>query len=565
MSAPISKEQWAEIRSQSENVLETIKVRLGLDKVLLTYQAKTLALLNSVSRVILFIEKSRRIGETWGLAAESALRASRARSAKGSDVLYISYSQDMTREFIEAVGMWAKAYALAAFDMDEFVFKDQHEDNPAETRDIQAFRVRFASGFEVVGLSSAPRALRGKQGLVIIDEAAFVDSLEQLLKSAIANKMWGGKIVVCSTHNGADNVFNAKVQDILAGRLKYKHQRIDLDDALRDGLFQRICLVTGEEWSAEYEADWRQELIDDYGEHADEELFCIPAQGSGAFLTAPLIEARMTLSQERAPVVRIELPGDFLHLSALAQAQLFETQYDLVKRAVEALDPDETHAFGYDPARKSDPAVIHLMATAKMLKRESRLTVEMRNVPFAEQKKIARHIMKNAPRLMGAAIDATGMGMNLAEDLGREFGLNEKGEGVGLVWPVALNRNWYNEHFPPLRAAFEEDTIALAKDAAHLGDLRMVKIIRGIPGIPDEREADASSDKAGAGKKRHGDFAVALVLAYCASRLRWVEYQYEAGTARIAADSDSFMLPREYEDTRGWWEPPLGAGLRGGI
>ena len=42
---------------------------------------------------------------------------------------------------------------------------------------INAFRIKFASGFEIMALSSAPRGLRGKQGVVIIDEAAFVDQL----------------------------------------------------------------------------------------------------------------------------------------------------------------------------------------------------------------------------------------------------------------------------------------------------------------------------------------------------------------------------------------------------
>ncbi|WLD95788.1 hypothetical protein PX860_09360 [Agrobacterium leguminum] len=66
--------------------------------------------------------------------------------------------------------------------------------------------------------------------------------------------MWGGQVVVCSTHNGVDNHFNEQIQDILAERKPYKHIRIDFDDALREGLYERICLVTGKEWSAEADA-----------------------------------------------------------------------------------------------------------------------------------------------------------------------------------------------------------------------------------------------------------------------------------------------------------------------
>lgn len=121
----------------------------------------------------------------------------------------------------------------------------------------------------------------------IIDEAAFVDSLAELLKAALAFLMWGGQVVVCSTHNGAENPFNQTIQDILSGRAPHKHVRIDFDQALKDGLYERICLVKGDEWTAEGEAAWRQEIIDFYGEGADEELFCVPSASSGACLVSP--------------------------------------------------------------------------------------------------------------------------------------------------------------------------------------------------------------------------------------------------------------------------------------
>jgi phage FluMu gp28-like protein len=130
------------------------------------------------------------------------------------------------------------------------------------------------------------------------------------------------------------------------------------------------------------------------------------------------------------------------------------------------------HAFGYDVARKGDPAIAHLLAIDRMLTRRSALTVELRNVPFAEQKAICTDILHAAPRLVGAAIDATGLGMNLAEDLGREFGLSDGDLSGGLVCMISFSQGWYNENMPPLKVAFEDGTIALAKDAEHVSDLR---------------------------------------------------------------------------------------------
>jgi len=519
LTGPISKEEWERVRRESTANLDHVIDTVGLPSVLLGYQATTVAELEA-GTALLVIEKSRRIGETWGLASYAVLRAARAREAGGMDAMYISYSQEMTREFIDACAMWARAYAVAAAAEEEFVFEDANPADPSETRQIQAFRIRFASGFEVVALSSAPRSLRGKQGLVIIDEAAFVDNLKELLKAALAFLMWGGQVVVCSTHNGAENEFNVLVQDILSKRRKGAHLRIDFDEALHAGLYQRICLVTGKAWSPEAEAQWRQDIIDFYGDGADEELFCVPTMGSGAWLTAPLIEARMQLAPEQAPILRIALPPDYLHRSTLEQKSLLAAQLDGLSDALKLLNEKRQHALGYDPARKADPAVIHVLQVDELLNRRSALTIEMRNVPFAVQKDLARRLIKECPRLLGVAVDATGQGANLAEDLGVEFGLHDPELNVGgLVWAIHLSTKWYNENMPPLKAAFEDGTIWLCRDAEHVVDLRLVKVIRGIPSIPDERKGEV-------GKKRHGDFAVALALAYFASRMQWHEYDY---------------------------------------
>lgn len=487
-----------------------------LPDVLLPYQGKAVGLLDSVS--VLVIEKSRRIGMTWGLASYAVIKASTAKSAGGMDVMYISYAQEMTREFIDACAMWARAIASVAMEVEEYVFEPEDaEGNKA----VMAFRIRFDSGFEVVALSSAPRGLRGKQGVVIIDEAAFVDSLKELLKAALAFLMWGGQVIICSTHNGNDNPFNELVQDVLSERKPYAHMRIDFDEALQDGLYQRICLVTGRDWTPEAEAEWRQDIIDFYGDGADEELFCVPAQGSGAWLSAPLIEARMTSD---APVIRLELPQDFLHLPSHERARLLMPFGEELEEALSELDPGELHAFGFDFARVADLSVGSLLAIDKLLNRRAALTIEMRGVPGDEQKQFVRSILKASPGLVGAAFDAVGMGWTVAEDMGREFGLREGEDGSGLVWAIHLNEPWYRLQMPPLKAAFEDDAIALSKDDEHLTDLRMVKVIRGTPRVPDLRTGEV-------GKKRHGDFTIALALAHFASRMQWHEYGYRAVTA----------------------------------
>lgn len=547
MTVPLTEKAWAEARAAAMASIPAEVQAKGLPAVLLPYQARAVGLLDSVCPV-LFVEKSRRIGLTWGLAAYAVLRAGRQKPAGGMDVMYISYSREMTREFIDACAMWARAFDSAAAAVEETLF-DQGEADKA----INAFRIKFASGFEIMALSSAPRGLRGKQGVVIIDEAAFVDQLAELLKAALAFLMWGGQVVVCSTHDGAENPFNQAIQDILSGRSKYAHLRIDFDQALNEGLYQRIALVTGKTWTPEAEAKWRQDIIDFYGDGAEEELFCVPSLSSGAWLPAPLIEARMTVKRK---VLRLELPADYLYRHRLDQQALLAEFLADLKEQIAALPRDVKYAFGFDFGRVSDLSTVSLLAIETALKRTEALSVEMRNVPGDEQKMIVGMVLDAVrSQLIGAGFDATGMGWTVAEDMGRKFGLREDHEqGAGLVMAVKFTEEWYRLHMPPLKAAFEDDAIALIADELHLSDLRMVKLVRGIARVPPLREGET-------GKKRHGDYAIALALAHWASRMRWSEYSYRGA---VSPGGGSGMRPDQDDEARRWRQP-LGARLRGGI
>src|SRR6187402_543802 len=132
--------------------------------VLLPYQAEAVSVVES-SRVTVW-EKSRRIGATWGIAALAVLTSAKSETQGGMDTLYIGFSHALAREFIDAAAEWAKQFLQVAASVDEVMFNDGD-------KDIQAFRICFASGFEIVALTSKPRSLRGRQGFVIIDEAAF--------------------------------------------------------------------------------------------------------------------------------------------------------------------------------------------------------------------------------------------------------------------------------------------------------------------------------------------------------------------------------------------------------
>lgn len=508
MSAPLSKEEWLKVRRLSTDaVLEQI----GAARALLGYQGRTVSLLeNTALCPVLFVEKSRRIGLTWGCASYAVLRAARAREAGGMDFLYISYSQEMTREFIDACAMWARAYNMAASELEEFMFVEE-DDAPdadtrrdkAEKRSIQAFRIRFASGFEVVGLSSAPRTLRGKQGAVMIDEAAFVDNLEQLLKAALAFLMWGGQVIVCSTHDGWENYFNDCIQEIHAGKLPYKHLRIDLDDALRDGLYARICLVTGREWTPEGEAEWRENLIKFYGAGADEELFCIASQSSGTYLPRALVVARQ---HEHIPLIRWKSPSGFVDWPAeLREKTIEDFCNEELLPCVSRMDRNLRSGFGQDFGRSGDSSFIHPFQVRANMSLSTPFMLELRDVPFASQKQIVFWLRKTMPRFFHGAFDATGNGASHAEAARQEW-------GASYVSEIKLSQAWYILNMPKLKDAFEAGTIELAMHDDVRGDYRMLKMSKGVAKIPAEARTVGTD-----GFERHGEAAIAGALAVYAS------------------------------------------------
>lgn len=524
MSGPISKEQWAEARRISTDAVIN---RIGARKALLPYQQQTLALLETTACRVLFVEKSRRIGLTWACAAYAVLRAARAREAGGMDFMYISYSQEMTREFIDACAMWARAFSQAALEMQEFIWDDSDKDGE---RAIQAFRIKFSSGFEIVGLSSAPRTLRGKQGVVMIDEAAFVDSLEELLKAALAFLMWGGQVIVCSTHDGFDNHFNEQIQDIHAGRQSYKHLRIDFDTALQQGLYERIAYVTGKPWSAEAEADWRQDIIKFYGAGADEELFCIPSMSSGAFLPRSLIVSRM---KDDIPVIRWASPEGFVDWpKELRDAEIADFCAEQLLPHLKRLDPTMRSGFGQDFGRSGDLSVIHPFQVRLDTSLRTPFLLELRNVPFESQRQIIFFLRQHLPRFFHAAFDATGNGAAHAEGARQKF-------GASFVSEIKLSQQWYMLNMPKLKAGFEDATFELPLDDDVLGDYRLLKMTKGIAKVPDDARTQGAD-----GFARHGDSAVAGALAIYAS-------EQEGGEAGAGVTGDDRPTAGQFTDTAG--------------
>ena len=461
----------------------------AIDGVLLPYQSRWIADKSEVK----IAEKSRRTGLTWAEAADAVLRAGAAEG--GENHRYIGAGKDMAQEFIEAAAMWARSFDQAAGEIEEELLKD-------EDKDILTYVIRFASGRRIEALSSRPSGLRGRGGNVTIDEAAFHDRLDEVLKAALALTMWGGKVRLISTHNGADNPFNELINDCRSGKKRYSVHRITLDDACREGLYKRICQVNKTEWSLSAEEQWKQNLLSDTATREDalEEYYCVPKQSGGAYLSRALIEACMI----EAPVLRFESPAGFdVWGERLREQEVAAWCEEHLLPLLKQLDPDEPHCFGEDFGRVADLTILAPLAIGAKLVHRVPFLIELRNVPYKQQEQILYYLVDRLPRFRAGALDARGNGGYLAEQAAFRYGRNR-------IEPVQTTQTWYLENMPRFKAKLEDQEMLIPKDRDLLDDLRALQVIKGIPKVPDVRT--------GENKNRHGDGAIALAMADYAAR-----------------------------------------------
>lgn len=522
---PVTEQDWAKLRAETRQQFPAELAGRDLPAVLLTYQQRLLA--TTAAHQVTVVEKSRRIGFTWAVGADAVLHSAASRQAGGMDCFYIGYNLEMAREFIDTCAMWARAFKHLASTVQEYVFKEQDEEG--KEREIKAFRITFASGFAIIALPSRPRSLRGMQGYVIIDEAAFHDDLPALLKAAMALLMWGGKVLVISTHDSAENAFNLLIEDIRKGRLPYALLTVTFDDALKDGLYERICLVKGRTWSAAAEAKWRSEIIAYYGGDADEELHVIPSQSGGAYLPAWLLDRAQ---REGIPVIRWTQGPDFTLASEATRQSETDAFFD--EKIAPLLKVESAtglrSAIGFDVARLVDLSVIWPIFITADRRNLPPFVMEMKGIPFDCQARLLYRIidtLRQVTRLSRVCIDGTGLGFQIAEQAQQKY-------GAELVERVAFTADYYATNLPLWKAAYEDGIIIMPRDDATYRDHRAVKVKGGKTTIIREggRSTKGEDGKGGDGAKdgaRHGDSAVANFLAFMASRADAIVFDHLSG------------------------------------
>lgn len=497
------------------------------DGVLMAHQAAWCAL----DAVIKVAEKGRRTGITFAEALDDTITAASRTSAGGDDIYYVGDTKEKGLEFVGYCASFARVIAEAqgqgVSGIEEFLFEDQ--DSEGTTRHINAYRIRFASGHQIVALSSRPANIRGLQGIVVIDEAAFHQNVEAVIEAATALLIWGGRIRIISTHNTTRNPYNQLLKDVREGRYGQdaKTFKVTFDDAVANGLYERVCLMRRDTPTAEGKKRWYQRIRSAYGPRTAamrEELDAIPREGGGTAVPGIWIEQAMPIEDPPRPVLRLVLDEQFAHRSEDERrgwcSAWIETNLDPV---LARLDRDRRHVFGQDFARHRDFSVIMPAALTASLSRSVPFVIEMQNVPARQQEQILWHTIDALPRFSGGAMDATGSGQTLAEYTADRY-------GRPLIQEVTLNRAWYAEWMPKFVGAFEDGVILLPRDENIEADLRAIEYVDGIPMVAKARRKDLKEPEL----YRHGDSASAGGLMWYASANRSAPIEYRVAPSKSA-------------------------------
>lgn len=483
---------------------------------------------------LIIAEKGRRTGITYATALDSTIIAASAPDAEGDNIYYIPDTKEKGLEFIGYCAHMSRVMAAAMADgfmgIEVFLFEDQQPDG--SSKKITAYRIRFASGFQIVALSSNPANIRGLQGIVIIDEAAFHRNVQAVIDACNALLIWGGKIRVISTHNGDRNPFNQLIQDAHAGINPFHVFRCTFDDAVAAGLFERVCMMRKWDPTEQKKRTWYNRIRGSYGANKDamaEELDAIAREGSGIAIPGVVIESCM---REVRPIVRLALDTAF-GLREIEERDQWCADWIAanIDPLLELLDPDLEHAFGFDYARHMDFACFCPMAMKQDLTRHVPWILEMHNVPKRQQQQILFHIIHKLPRFRCGAMDATGNGAGIAEDTADEFGQD-------CILQVMLNDAWYRDNMGSFVQGFEDRVIDVPRDADVKNDLRSLARINGIIKLTSLRVADTKDNE----KKRHGDAAIMLVLGWFASNQ---DTGPPAGSISINTPADNYHAERK--------------------
>ena len=376
--------------------------------------------------------KGRQLGISYVDQYDSVLKAA---VKGGKDVWVVSRDELQAKQYITGCKRWARALGHATSDYGEQMF------SASNGQPVKVQVLTFASGASIHALSSNPDAIVGKTGHVKLDEFATHKDQRTLYAVAKPVTQWGGTLSIISTPRGTTSVFNQIITDIKehGNPMGWSLHVITVQLAVQQGLVEKINAATGAHHTREsFLSSLRRQCIDK--EQWLQEYCCTPADDNTAFLSYDLIHSC------EDPTLRLLTLDDLL--LALRDPTTNPQLY-----------------LGMDIARSHNLCVIDVGEKIGDVMRD-RLRIELHDTPLHVVEPILNKILL-LPALKRACIDASGMGIQLAEKAHSDFGWK--------VEPIIFTASLKEQLAFALRADFEDRKLRIAHDDNLVADLRGLK------------------------------------------------------------------------------------------
>lgn len=387
---------------------------------------------------------ARQTGKSFTLSLRRVLRG----LARRRNQIILSAGARQSREVMEKVRMHCSALK---------VWCEVHGDGYWRGSSVRRLEARLPGGVRIIALPANPMTARGFTGDVLLDEFAMHADDEAIWSALFPTLLRGaGELDVASTPRGRKNVFHR-----LRNNDSFERRTVTLADAVGAGLDVDMAAMRA---AIDDEIAWRQEFCCEFVDEAT------------AFITHDLIRSCQD--------VRLETAVDWSRLEA-RHAEIYvgvdvgrfrDVTVVWLWERVRGAGPksrkvETSKSRNIETSRSRNVEMSKSQNVVSSMARRSavadvdfvtRGVVVLRAAPFAEQEDVIASVLSHRA-VRRCCIDATGLGLQLAERLTQWFG-NHRVEGV--TFTAALK----SELAGSLRVTAERGQLRIPADDAIAND-----------------------------------------------------------------------------------------------
>lgn len=370
-------------------------------------------------------EKSFRIGATWGDAFLNVRK--RLRFPK-RDYLFATRDHPSALEYMSTCKQFCDAYNLTRYIVSSGVDDvtvpkfDENGKDTGFTEEVKIGRITFDNGSRILAFSSNPNAMLVYGGDVGLDEFPRHRQPEPLYQVAQARVTWGFDLATWGSHFGNDTLFYRMALDARAGKGGWSHHFTTIEDAVAQGLVEKINQTRGTTFTREgFIQDCKNRSRDEAT--YQEAYMCNPKGGTAAIVNWAQIElCRFDYEAERVHLEDSqikELFGEFRpELKIARDAKIHEFLESAFPKLVAEV---QHHTLGYDVAAsgQGDLASIYVdRVEGPVSSATGLLTFRTDDWDFHD---VATHWFMDRVIAVRGAGDKTGLGSKVCWELEKDY------------------------------------------------------------------------------------------------------------------------------------------------